>query len=296
MDLTDKAIYQLGKILGLHFYPCDYPSLKASAQLHDQAENLQELIEYLELEGWSNFNKCLFHTQDAIYNSYRNNPAYKSVSLDKVGAEKHEINQKVSWVRQKSYATSENFNRYFLSFDIKSANFTVLKELCGIDVNTDLTTFLAPFLPSGHCQPPNCLLNSKWFRLLVFGKLNKLQKIWELKILRQYQHLWTIITGQEEGPNSQPEIVHVNSDEVVISIDTPSEGEEIIKSMALGPEFKAKVFKLEPADMTGVEQSEEFKNTKNYCVRHYQDGTWHLMNIHPPHYNTIWINTKMRYE
>lgn len=279
-QIESKAIGQIGKLLNFHLAQNDLETLNTSATIQGQSENVKELISFLQSQSWTSFSKFWFHAQSKLTAYVEKQDSYKAIRPTLIGQQKSDINNQVPWKRSKSYAEKQNFGKYFLSFDISSANFTVLKEI--LEIQSDWKSFITPFLIPTHSSPPDCLINSKFFRLFVFGKLAKLPTIWELKLLKLYLQVYETILNE-------PEIVHVNMDEIVISVSSPSQGQEIINFVNPGPEFKSKIFKLSPVDLTNLPLVPGVKNMENYCTLDYIDGQRRIMNVHPPHYNAVYL-------
>jgi len=287
MALTAKAAAQIGKLLDLHYCPGD--DLEETARLQGKAENARALIDYLKATGMSNFNKLFFRTQASVMFWVEFQDSYRAIDLNVVAQHKNIIQRETeSWARVKQYAVAENFETHFLSIDISSANFTTLTEIC--DLTKSWPEFVRPHLPEANIlQPefsapvPECLIASKYFRLFVLGKLAKLQPLWELRLLRLYQRVQVLLR------NEKPALVWLNTDELVLSVDSAEAGHALAERIAAKKPFKSSVFQLEAVDTSELKEVPGCHHTENYCCKRYTDGRWRLTNVHPPHFNQLYV-------
>ena len=76
----------------------------------------------------------------------------------------------------------------------------------------------------------------------------------------------------------------INSDEVVISVDSPEEGQALLAALQVQPPFKASAFRLDGIELDVPEVLGHSKD--NACVKRNLDGTWRLLNVSAPYYNS----------
>jgi hypothetical protein len=249
----------------------------------------------------------LFHTQQALAEWFKKQPESKTVDREQLAAHKADLHKRLqrkiklakNYFTHISAATIAQFPN-FCSIDMRSANFTVLRQLIPGQPD-DWVTFVQRFLPMYEdVAPPECLCQSKYFRQFVLGGLPLLQLLWETRTIELLEEL--VDQGYLEP---RPAIICLNSDEIVMSIDDPGEQQQFLTPMGdqdkeqdkdqansdtarcpafldslLPDHFRRRVFRVEPLPL-------EVSRGESAFLKRYADGIWRLANVHPCDYNRV---------
>ena len=234
----------------------------------------------------------IFKAQKTIATHIKEQSYYKNLDTNKLKEEYAILQKETICNRVKSYAISDNDGKYFLSIDIETANFTVLKEISNyheqeyIDIDMTWPDYFKQLVPN-DCRStskrnvmkglaglsfdiPNCLYESKHFRQVILGDLGKLKHLWELKNIK------LLNSFSKLGLNNP---VTVNSDEIIIEVMDYMEADKIIELLSIPKGFRVKKFRLLKID--GFEQ-------KNSVVKVFDDMSKALMNVHPESYDELY--------
>lgn len=114
----------------------------------------------IKILGYSKIKNSINETKDKIITNIKSNEEYKNfLSSTKSPAYPND------YVGKSSIYNSKHTNKYFLSIDIKSANWICLKRNTNSSFSGSWTDFVSKFTPSKFIQ------ESKYFREFVFGEL-----------------------------------------------------------------------------------------------------------------------------
>lgn len=268
-QLSEKAIIHLGKLLDLHLFTFTNENLTEVCQIHGKLDELEQCKAYLVFNQYDNFNKLLFHTQGSLTDFVTKEMKYKEIRLDPLQKETKEIKENFPKLARQ-WALKENCGQRFISLDMRSANWTVLKEILGIEPEVTFADYVQTFCPEAGV--PRCLLESKYFRQFVLGQLRKLKIIWELETCRLLQKILKKV---------QPNMIVLNSDEIVFEYN-----EEVLKicQELVNSKFRLRVVSLDAIVIT-AEPIENYP-TFGFVVR-WDEDQWKLMALAPCYYNMV---------
>lgn len=196
---------------------------------------------YPTMELWQLFNKerlklklksLIFDVRDKILSYFDSNAEYMALSKATIGKTKIKIN--------KNIYIEQNANRHFISFDIRKANFTMLKQSCPtlfISEDESWENFIRKYTESEF------IVKSKYFREVLFGKskvMNKLQLLSELYM----DKLHTMIMNEFNDDlvlemKSGDELVYL-----IVDIDKFMIKKDQIISQILCPSIHVRIFEL----------------------------------------------------
>lgn len=161
-----------------------------------------EIAEYGSVEAWLEHYSII---RDNIIHSLENSESYKNFNNCDMSI--YDI-PNTNTCSERSLYTAETDGEYFLSIDLKKANFQALKYVGVIDDET-YNNFIARYGGSEY------FVNSKYLRQVIFGKLNPKRTIKvEKYIMYKIRTLVADILNAEDF-----ELFSVNSDEVVYKVN-----------------------------------------------------------------------------
>ncbi len=286
--INEKELFKIGKIIGVSFHHTAHREIiKNTLILRNKYDDTLKIIKFINDSGRKDIDSFLFKLKKEVINYIKKQEYYKNINVKQWNIEKNELLKKVKCNRVKSYAIWDSDGKYFLSLDIKSANFTVLKELAkGTIKENNFPDFLRNCYPrdvrsnsnkntekavSGiTTEIPDVIYDSKYIRVFILSDL-PLQALWEIK---NYGLLLEICKLNLENP------ICVNSDEIVIEVENCDEADKIAKLLPLDDTFRVRKFQL-----TKIEGYE-----KNCMLKTYSDMTKVLVNAHPDHYDELYKN------
>ena len=285
-NCRDKLVHQIAKIIGISLGGMNKEYIKDALILRNKYDSFMEILNFINNSGRTSINPFLFKVKKE-FDKIKSKDWYKDIDMDEIVNERKEL-LKLKDMTIRNYANWQNDMKYFLSIDIKSANFTVLKEISkGGDIHEESwSDYLKRVYPKDVrternrniledknglvTEIPDCIYESKWFRQFLLSDLNKLQVLWEIKILNL---LKSIIALSLENK------ICVNSDEIIIMIDNYDEGDQIVKLVSPNEAtFRIKKFQLTKVDGYG----------KNCMVKTFMDGTKVLVNCLPKDSNELY--------
>lgn len=226
--------------------------------------------------GVKGFNRRNVIMKQHIYETIKQNPTYVKLCKAKHYL-REKLNERASGLLEKSFAISKrlysptNDGLVYISLDIKSANFTAYKENRIIEQDT-WYDFMKQFTMSEY------LLNSKQFRIRLMGKLdNKMSKtLWETLTMDVWDSIKHVVANTSESNQSNqsneietkselkldnfPQLVAIESDEILIKPVNYKEMLTNLKSIDLPAYIKMDCFKLKYVD---------FGNNRTAFVKQY---------------------------
>lgn len=167
-----------------------------------QYENFLSDIKTL---GYSKIKISINETKDKIIETIKSNEEYKNF-LSSTKLPSYPDN----YVGKSSIYNSKHTNKYFLSIDIKSANWVSLKRNTNSSFTGSWTDFVSNFTPSKFIQ------ESKYFREFVFGELGskKIDKFMSELIYELEQ----IISKSDLSKSNQINKIGCTRDEIIYEI------------------------------------------------------------------------------
>ena len=201
-NINNSSIIKICKILGVSLIPGKTlddqyrEEIKNTLILRGKYDGFNEILDFINKSGRNNINSFLFKVKKEI-DKISSEDWYKNINLDEIKAKRANL-EKLKENKLRSYAHTGNDKQYWLSIDIKSANFTMLREIGNIledtwpkylkrvypnDVRTDRNRNVELGMNGLITEIPDCIYESKWFRQFLLSDLNKLPVLWEIKIL-----------------------------------------------------------------------------------------------------------------
>lgn len=244
-------------------FPCAYT---------EYAEHYVELFDeiYETRELWDLFNrerkifqlkKESSHAMGQITSFFSSNDEYKNL----MNSPKPKISQQIK-IKGDVYKMTR-IGKHFVSIDIKSANFTVLKNNCPTifmhdSKSLEWTDFVKLFTKSEF------IAKSKHFREIVFGHTGFVSKACSFQE-KMIDDTHKIVEAWANKTNTKMNLVVKCGDELVYELENPddfiekleSESESESLSSIVGSNYHIKVFKLEQIE------------TKNFYMKNYLYNT-----------------------
>ena len=284
-NCKESLIQQIGKIVGISLAFIKRENIKHALILRDKYDDFIEIINFINNSGRNNINPFLHKVKKEI-NKIKSKKWYKNIDMEKITSKRAEL-IKLKTNTVKNYSNWGHDMKYFLSIDIRSANYTVLKEISNGEIQDDTwSDYLKRIYPNDTrterskninegknglvTKIPDCIYESKWFRQFILSDLKKLQVLWEIKnlnMLKQVHDLNLINT------------ICVNSDEVIIFVDNYDEADKIVK--LISPDettFRVKKFQLKKID----------GSAKNCMLKIFDDNSKVIINCKPEDYNILY--------
>ena len=141
MDITTiprKSLIKMGKMVGVSFSydQIENQEIESILKLRGKYEDFMAILDFLNLTCRSNINHFIFKVKKIIGNHIKSKEYYQEVDIDDVVSKikiiKESTEGKYNHVR--SYCIGPNEGKRFLSIDIRTANFTVLKKISGGEI------------------------------------------------------------------------------------------------------------------------------------------------------------------
>ncbi len=293
MDITTiprKSLIKMGKMVGVSFSydQIENQEIESILKLRGKYEDFMAILDFLNLTCRSNINHFIFKVKKIIGNHIKSKEYYQEVDIDDVVSKikiiKESTEGKYNHVR--SYCIGPNEGKRFLSIDIRTANFTVLKKISGGEIlETAWSDYFRKLVPNDirtnrkrniennvagiPFDIPSCIYESKFLRQFILGDLKKLRFLWELMNLQLLSKF--VDLGIKNN-------VCVNSDEIIIEVSDYCEADNIVKLLSPDPNvFRVKKFTLI-----------KIGDKKNYMLKLYSDGTKILCNVNPSDYPDLY--------
>jgi hypothetical protein len=290
-NIKKSSLNKIGKILGISFQTGLNPVDTLLAR--GKTKEFNDIITFMNDSGRDSINSFIFKVQKTVSTYVKKNKAYVNVDLVAITKQRDELenvkyNQRFQPCSESATnnqvtgnpSTWENDKNFFLSLDIRSANYTVLAEVLNINVSwTDFLKQLVPFdVRTGRVKNeikgisgkmttiPECIYESKWFRTFLLGKCRKLQVLWEIKNLTLLQKVINLNIKNR---------IYVNSDEIIIKISDYKEGRAIVDLLDDIPDtFRVRKFQIKKVT----------EYSKNCVIKIFENKEKRLVNVMPQDY------------
>jgi hypothetical protein len=281
--MEKKTLVKIGKILGIPLSfrkPKTTQEIEEILKLHNKYKDFCNIIDFLNKTKRENISSFMFKIKNIVQNHIESQSFYKNVTTKKIQSRDFET-------KVKSFYIDSSDQKYFLSIDIKTANFTCLKRLARKEIIqekwSDYLRFLVPNdersnskynQESGTAgiifEIPSCIYESKFFRQFVLGNLVKLKYEWEflnLELLNKFLELKL---------NNK---VCVGSDELIIEVVDYDEADKIVNLLSPDPN----IFRITNFQLKKIEGGR-----KNNLLKICSNGNIGLINVIPDDYHELY--------
>ena len=285
-----KTIDNIAKIIGikLPYRKSNVQTLEEYFKFYNKEQELYDILNFLVISQRPNIHEFMYKLKNKIGKGLQKQKKYKEVNQEKIEEEIELLNKQLIYNHMKSYQSIDNEGKYYLSLDIRSANFTVLKQVMGglihenswseyfkrrfpKDVRSDSRKNQELGIVGQSYDVPQCLYESKYLRQFIIGDLTKLKFLWELENLKLLQKVCDI------GINN---LICVNSDELIIEVKDYDEADKIINELnPINDMFRIKKFRLQKIN--------DYKN-QNYLLKEFDDGSRALFGVGPDHHMKLY--------
>lgn len=285
----EKDIKKISKLVGVTLpekEDLDYEQILKNRQ---KWGDYCEIVQFTLQSGRRSIVEFMHKVKKVVDNYINKSPFYKEVNEKDLKQYAIDIRKNLRFKQVKSYALDRNDGKWFISFDIKSANYTslqliskgildqftwpqFLRSLVPNDVRSDSKKNVEHNVAGLTLEIPNCLYESKHFRQFLLGDAKKLRFVWELENLKYLALLCE--TNVKDNNN-----VCVNSDEIVIECDSLQNARELIQQLPKSAIHRCNIFQIKKIDE---------ENGKNFVLKILEDGTKRLMNVDPSLYDKLY--------
>lgn len=276
----EKILIRLAEIFGVKVPPVGPANTGQRIielfKLHGVYNDYLEMLVFIEKANRSDLNPFLFKIQRAVTQYIAKQPSYVNIDTTTLETETKALRSRLQYNNMKYYACDANDGKSYLSMDIRSANFTMLRRLLrGSVVADNWPDFLRSLVPndtrgSGEVTMiPACIYQSKFLRQFFLGPSNKLKYVWELENVQQLEKICQLNISNR---------IHVQSDEIVIEVSNYEEADALLQRIPVPPIYRVR--KLTLQSLPGYR--------KNTMLRLFSDGTKSLINAHPEEYEELY--------
>lgn len=274
MELSKTCVDLIGKIIGVKFY--DLAQIDNVLTLHKKNNEFRNVADFMYATGRTNIGPLLNHFKKVIQAKCEALPGYISWDVSNFDSEINRL--KKLCPHANAYAIKANSGKNFLSFNIRSANFTALKA-CGLEATSWEAFFRSMFPkdPDSPSQMPSIIYQSKFVRMYVLSSLFKLQKWWELQALRLLQSVEVALPSVFQ----QKLYVTPGSDEVVIDIGN-ARFDQVPDLLSLIP--TPSYFDIQLFQINSLPPPED-EPQRNFMLKTFITGEKELMNVTSKYFN-----------
>lgn len=298
-NLPNKIISDIGKIVGIQFNSKNenINDCKNILEFKGKLDEFSSIVDFMNKTGRKKIYTFMSKVKNKIQKYISEQSFYKDINLDDIKQQKDILQQTLKYTKIKTYNIDDNANKYYLSLDILSANFTALKYISnGLIQSKTWPEYFKLLVPNDirsssqrninssvdgiTTDIPEAIYNSKFLRIFILSGLNKLQHIWEFLNLKMLSYILNI-------ENISKEIL-VNSDEIIINVKDYNEANNIMSKISTFQNFD--IFRIRKFQLLIIDVS---YRSKNYLYKLFEDGNKCLVNVKSEHFDklTEYINS-----
>ena len=292
--LPKKSLKRILEVLGiklLDFQLSDRNQIVDIIQVRGKYHDLISILNFMNETKRTDITDFMFKVQKTVTQHINSQQYYKDVNIEKIKEATIDLQKSLKYNKVKTFYIHHYDQKMFLSIDIESANFTVLKEISQghkdqMDMSMTWPTYFKQLIPN-DCRSaskknieqnianlsfdiPNCFYESKFFRQFILGNSDKLKYLWELKNIQLLEKICKL--GLDNS-------ICINSDEIIIQIQDYDEATQILSALQVIPlGFRVQKLKLHKIDYY----------VPNYMFKEYNNCNKVLVNVHPEDYDKLY--------